>query len=235
MTKTLSTEAVGAIFDTHSEDYDAVTDASIAFSGIKADFFARAKAYHLLADLRKHFGKTKDLALLDIGCGIGKYFSLLRDDVGSIEGVDVSEGSLDTARRHHPDIPATLYDGRRLPFPDNSFDVAYTVCVLHHVPPTYWQGFADEMSRVVRPGGRAYIFEHNPLNPLTRKAVNDCPYDEDAVLLRPRETETLFTGHTSRTEHILTLPAIGGLPKAIDRMFSKLPLGAQYCTTVDIA
>ena len=36
---------------------------------------------------------------------------------------------------------------------------------------------------MTRPGGLVAIFEHNPLNPLTRKAVRDCPFDEDAVLL----------------------------------------------------
>ena len=235
MTNTLSTNAVGAIFDTHSEDYDAVTDASIAFSGIKANFFARAKAHHLLADMRKQFGATHSLDLLDVGCGIGKYFALLKDDVGSIQGVDVSDSSLTVARQRHPGIPATLYDGRRLPFPDNSFDVAYTVCVLHHVPPVHWQGFAEEMARVVRPGGRAYVFEHNPLNPLTRRAVNDCPYDADAVLLRPRDVRALFASHCTRTEHILTIPAISGLPKLLDRAFARLPLGAQYCMSVDVA
>ena len=45
-------------------------------------------------------------------------------------------------------------------------------------------GFVADMVRVTRPGGLVCVIEHNPLNPLTRLAVNRCPFDADAVLLR---------------------------------------------------
>ena len=48
------------------------------------------------------------------------------------------------------------------------------------------------MARVLRPGGIAAIFEHNPLNPLTRRVVSNCVFDEDAVLLRRRRARGLL-------------------------------------------
>ena len=41
-----------------------------------------------------------------------------------------------------------------------------------------------ELKRVLRAGGACVIFEHNPLNPLTVQAVNTCPFDENAVLIK---------------------------------------------------
>lgn len=223
---------VETIFDTHSEDYEGTTNRSIGFSGLKVDFFIRAKANHLLQELANLYGNTSTLSLLDIGCGVGKYHALIKDHVGSVEGVEVSSDSLAIARRANPDVGYTHYDGRRLPYADASFDVAYTVCVMHHVPPRHWEKFAREMMRVLKPGGSAFVFEHNPLNPLTRKAVNDCPYDADAVLLRPREVKELFEAAGAekyRNAYILSVPAAGGVLKKIDGLFSKIPTGAQYC------
>ena len=42
------------------------------------------------------------------------------------------------------------------------------------------------------PGGAIVIFENNPFNPVTRKIVNDCPYDKDAILLKPSKLKTLL-------------------------------------------
>jgi len=36
------------------------------------------------------------------------------------------------------------------------------------------------------------VFEHNPWNLLTVKAVKNCPFDEDAVLLRSSELTKLM-------------------------------------------
>ena len=39
----------------------------------------------------------------------------------------------------------------------------------------------------VRPGGLAVVFEHNPYNPLTRRVVRNCEFDEGVRLLRAGE------------------------------------------------
>lgn len=65
--------------------------------------------------------------VLDVGCGSGDLAALvmqLRPDV-TIEGIDVLVRP-DTA------IPVHAYDGARIPFPDNAFDAAMVIDVLHH-------------------------------------------------------------------------------------------------------
>jgi SAM-dependent methyltransferase len=65
--------------------------------------------------------------VLDIGCGSGtlaRAIMALRPDV-TIEGIDVLV-------RPGTDIPVTEFDGENIPWPDNHFDVALFVDVLHH-------------------------------------------------------------------------------------------------------
>lgn len=69
----------------------------------------------------------ENAALLDVGCGDGSLAALIhamRPDV-QVQGLDVLV-------RPHTAIPVTAYDGRTLPFPDNSFDAVMMVDVLHH-------------------------------------------------------------------------------------------------------
>jgi ubiquinone/menaquinone biosynthesis C-methylase UbiE len=118
-----------------------------------------------------------------------------------------------------------------LPYDDRAFDLVFTSCVLHHVPPNHWQGFLGEMRRVLRRGGIGCVIEHNPWNPMTRLAVLRCPFDKDAILLRAAKVEALLreTGFAEiRSEHILLLPQAGRLARKIERALATLPLGAQY-------
>ena len=47
--------------------------------------------------------------------------------------------------------------------------------------------FVAELARVVRPGGLVVVFEHNPLNPLTRLVVSRVTFDDGVRLLRSGE------------------------------------------------
>jgi ubiquinone/menaquinone biosynthesis C-methylase UbiE len=126
------------------------------------------------------------------------------------------------------------YDGIELPFGDRSFDVVFAVSVFHHVPLGDRSALAHEIHRVLRPAGAFVIFEHNPRNPVTMRVVNNCDFDRDAILLNRRDCETLMASAGFQeivTRYILTVPAIGAALRAFDRLFSALPIGAQYYTT----
>jgi len=89
------------------------------------------------------------MRVLDFGNGSGAITHGLAEAAGaSVVGVDVAQNSL------FP-IPAVSYDGVSLPFRDGTFDLVYSVFVVHHCPDVY--AALREMVRVCR--GRVLLVE----------------------------------------------------------------------------
>lgn len=86
-------------------------------------------------------------SILEIGSGPGNKTSEFLASLGSIVGVDVSS----EIHANRWLTGARVYDGRRLPFEDNSFSVCVSNYVLEHVtaPLEHFQ----EVRRILRPGG----------------------------------------------------------------------------------
>jgi SAM-dependent methyltransferase len=218
-------------FDSYKDTYSDSVNAAVSFTGLTVDFYTRVKADYLLDVSRSHFGSTAVLSALDVGCGIGNCHAQLFPQLKSLSGVDISSASLDTARARNAGVDYRVYDGKVLPYPDASFDLAFTICVMHHVPPGRWRTFAQEMHRVLRPGGLALIFEHNPRNLLTKRVVKSCPFDEDAVLMRREMTEHLYCDAGFKQVYgrfILSVPPANSFLRRLDQLLSGFPLGAQY-------
>ena len=218
-------------FDRFRESYGEELQRAVAFAGREARFFTKVKADALLELVSRRIGDPSRLRALDVGCGIGLTDELLEPSFRELHGVDVSAGMLEAARRANPGVEYHLGDGRTLPFDDRSFDVAFAICVVHHVPPGEREPFARELARVVRPGGLGVVFEHNPLNPLTRLVVARCAFDDDAILLGVRETTRLLTaGGLGRPErrYVLFVPVDRPVVRRAERLLAPVPLGAQY-------
>jgi len=223
--------SVAITFDQYRESYTQAVDDAVAFSGLKADFFTRVKARSLQDLAATRLGDTRGLRALDFGCGVGSYHTLLSPVFDSLTGVDVSTECVDHARKTYPSVRYETYDGDTLPFESGAFDIVFAIAVFHHIPPAQWTRSVEEMRRVLRPGGLAAIYEHNPLNPLTMHVVNSCPFDEDACLLRKSETRALLTAagfSNIEARSILSVPPIGPIGRALDRALAWFPLGAQY-------
>ena len=87
------------------------------------------------------------------------------------------------------------------------------------------------MLRVTREGGLACVLEHNPFNPLTRRAVSNCDFDRDAVLLTMRRTVAAFirAGATIEDRRYYLFTPFESRPLACsERLLRRLPLGGQY-------
>jgi ubiquinone/menaquinone biosynthesis C-methylase UbiE len=228
-------EERGVDFDAHAVCYEEAVDQSVSFTRRDSAFFAGRKVEVLETIVRAEIGPLQDLSVLDVGCGTGTTDRLLMPRARSLHGVDISEEMLIKARANVPSAEFTWYDGEKLPFVDNTFDVVMAICVLHHVPVSRRFKFVNEMVRVARSGGVVVIFEHNPLNPLTRHAVNSCELDQDAVLLQSRETTELLREAAEskpRLRHYLFSPFGGSFGRALDQGLQRLPLGGQYVAWV---
>jgi SAM-dependent methyltransferase len=96
----------------------------------------------------------------------------------------------EAARRWPADIrPPTLLqsDGLRTPLQPGSVGLVIISVALHHVNQTERPNVYGELHRLLRHDGRLVVFEHNPLNPMTRYVVAHTPIDRNAVLLRAGE------------------------------------------------
>ncbi len=95
--------------------------------------------------------------VLDIACGPGWSALQLQDTFGCcVTGIDYSARSAAEARRHgRGRLHVAVGDAERLPFADAQFDATIIECALCLVPrkPTA----VEEMSRVLKPGGRLGI------------------------------------------------------------------------------
>jgi SAM-dependent methyltransferase len=224
-----------ADFDEFAKQYEDSVDQSVSFTGRDSAFFARRKVEILEDIVRPDLGSLQGLNLLDVGCGTGTTDRYLVPRVRNLHGVDISEEMLAKAEHNVPKGNFSHYDGTNLPFEDGTFDVAVAICVLHHVPVSMRRDLVKDMVRIVRPGGVVAIFEHNPLNPLTRHAVNTCELDEDAVLLPTRESAHLLQTAADgdpECRYYLFSPLGGAVGCSVDRHFRNIPLGGQYVAWV---
>lgn len=133
-----------------------------------------------------HVGKG-----LDVGCGTGALAQRLADRGFEMTGLDPSEGMLEVLAERGPDVIAIRGSGDDLPFEPASFDFAITVASLHHIAePAAVRKTLTEMARVVRPGGRLVIWDHNPRNPYWKRLMAKVPQDDGSERLVP-EREVL--------------------------------------------
>ena len=64
--------------------------------------------------------------------------------------------------------------------------------MLHHVPKDKRELIIFDAWSRLKKGGHLIIIEHNLINPLTKKSVENCPLDKDAVFLSMKEAKELF-------------------------------------------
>ncbi|HEX5449919.1 MAG TPA: class I SAM-dependent methyltransferase, partial [Gaiellaceae bacterium] len=105
-------------------------------------------------DLRKLYEvyATSETDCVDIGCGDGGTSGLLLDQrANSYVGVDLSPTAVELATGRGLDA-RVIEDAAKLPFGDDSFDLAVCIEVLEHMYEPHLA--VREVMRVLRPGGR---------------------------------------------------------------------------------
>jgi MPBQ/MSBQ methyltransferase len=119
--------------------------------------------------------------VLDVGCGIGGSARILARDYGfEVLGISISPGQIERARQLTPaglSCRFAVMDALALELEDASFDAVWTVEAGPHMPDK--QRFADELLRVLKPGGLLAVADWNrrdtavkPLSRLERRVMH---------------------------------------------------------------
>jgi len=92
--------------------------------------------------------------VLDLGCGNGRFFEILKDKDVDYIGVDFSEKLIEIAKQNYPKVKFQVADALNLAFPNNYFDKIYSIAVLHHIPSEEFRmQFLKEARRTLKPNG----------------------------------------------------------------------------------
>ena len=221
-----------AEFDRFAEEYRQMHEQNIAITGEKPEFFHEYKIKLLSQWAREANIQAENI--LDFGSGVGNSTPFLRRYFPAAELVsaEVSHSSLKLAESRFPGMAKGLrMDGERIPASDDAFAITFAACVFHHIPHEEHVFWLRELYRVTRPGGMLTIFEHNPLNPLTVRAINSCPFDENAHLITATGlVESYREGGWKNPKtryHVFFPRALAGL-RALEPYLSHVPFGGQY-------
>lgn len=172
--------------------------------------------------------------ILDFGAGIGLAIPFLHEKfpTAQITATDESLESLRVARERHPFVHVVAPDD----LPREYFDVAFVAGVLHHVPPSLRVSIVDRILNATAPDGLIVFFELNPINPVTRRLVKMCPFDNDAVLMRKRGVENLTAADPrvtlERSHYTVFFPPLLKPLHRLEKYLAWCPLGAQYYVAV---
>lgn len=222
-----------AEFDKFADEYRSLHEANIRISQESPDFFAEYKVKDT-ALLALNKLQTGELDILDFGTGVGNSVPFFRRHLpdANLYCLDVSADCLALAQeRFSGQAEFVQFDGDVIPFPEAHFDLAFAACVFHHIPTEEHKRHLSDLLRVLRPGGMLVIFEHNPFNLLTVRAVNTCAFDENAVLIKAQtmmqRASTVGFENVERKYRIFFPGSLRAL-RPLEPFLSWLPLGAQY-------
>lgn len=96
-------------------------------------------------------------SILDYGCGVGSWFSLLSSTFpdAKISGVDISKTAIEKAQKKFPLQHLESFNGLKAPFPDAQFDLVFSYHVLEHVDNI--DASVADIARMLKHGGYAVI------------------------------------------------------------------------------
>ena len=187
------------------------------FQAAKIDFVHELVQWSGLSKL------PKGSRVLDVGCGIGGSARILADHYGfDVLGVSISPGQIQRANQLTPGDMICRFkvmDALDLKLDSGSFDAVWSVEAGPHMPDK--QRYADEMLRVLRPGGVLAIADWNKCE----KDIKDMGYLPRFVMgqLLDQWSHPEFSSIKGFKNNLLNSPYCGGNVETADWTIYTLP------------
>ena len=120
----------------------------------------------ILNALKKEKIDLAHSSLLEVGCGTGHILQrFLEFGAKKVTGIDLIESRVRTGMKKYPNLHLTQGDAANLPFKDGEFNlVMQFMCLSSVLNPIMRQKIANEMWRVLRPGGTLLFYDLRPIS-----------------------------------------------------------------------
>lgn len=220
-----------SVFNQYADDYQKVLAKNLRFVPGGSDYYNRNR----VRITKRVVGDAPEpKQILDFGGGIGLAIPHLKYEFPSavISICDASAECVAVANRLHPGIQ--ILDPQHLPL--QHFDLIFVAGVVHHVEIAHRLELLMRIINSLALGGTIVFHELNPLNPVTRRLVACCPFDEDAILIKKSELIKILndTGEILLHEQGFSvfLPPLLRSISSVECLLRWCPIGAQYFVAV---
>ncbi len=145
-------------------DIDSTADSQSAYDEIytESDISQRESFYLWLNEL---FNFRENENYLDISCGRAQLVNLAKKKRVKAFGLDLSFAALKSGLEHNGSDKLITGNSQQLPFSSNAFDIVTNIGSLEHY--VDMETAVYEMTRVLKPGGRAIVLVPNTFSLLT--------------------------------------------------------------------
>lgn len=155
--------------DLYNKIINGLNEIGTDLSQVTLDDLQPVDEFHIRGDtatkeLIKLANFTPEMHILDVGCGVGGSTRRLSHETGCcVTGIDLSDEYIDAAERltqllnMQERVKFHATSALDLPFDDNTFDGAWSIQMNMNVEDKL--GWLKEVYRVIKPGGRAVLYE----------------------------------------------------------------------------
>ena len=121
----------------------------------KAQLRALSRALKIISQHTTLDGK----ALLDYGCGSGRWVEYFNKLNVNYYGVDISSEMIALSTTLYPEKDFRTLQEKQIPLDTNSCDFIFSIAVIHHNQKPQQLEILSELNRVLKPGGFLFLFE----------------------------------------------------------------------------
>jgi 2-polyprenyl-3-methyl-5-hydroxy-6-metoxy-1,4-benzoquinol methylase len=160
--------------------YETYAKSHIKKGDVSKTINIKSRAPYIRNIIKKHVPSNKSCSIIDIGCGHGAFFYYLKEyGYTTVSGVEYSQDQIEEARSLGL---SCIEKGDALRYvqncPSESFDVILTIDLLEHFSKNENLLFAEQVLRILKPGGRWIIHVPNGGSPFgTRVFSGDLTHE----------------------------------------------------------
>jgi ubiquinone/menaquinone biosynthesis C-methylase UbiE len=159
--------------------------------------------------------------VIEVGCGTGAELMRLLEYGATVEnlvGVDLLPDRVGAAKRAHPNLDVRVANAEHLEFPDASFELVLAMTLFSSIKDAaMYRHVADEILRVMKPGGALLWYDFRYDNPRNRNVHG----------MTEKDVRSLFPALTGELRKVTLLPPLsrrlGPLTPALYPAFSAVP------------